>query len=142
MNRPTIVGIRPADDQHQVLTVAGGPGHYRRSPCGGCPWRIDQTGTFPADAFAHSAATAYDLSDRTFGCHEAGAERPLICAGFLLRGAEHNLAVRLRAAAGRINLAAVHDGGHALHADYRAMAVANGMDAGDPRLAPCRDAPT
>ena len=33
----------------------------------------------------------------------------------------------------------VGDGGHALHANYRAMAVANGVPPGDPALAKCRD---
>lgn len=137
-NPSSVVAVRPAGDGHQVISVEGHDHGYRRSPCSGCPWRVDQTGVFPAEAFVHSAPTAYDMSDRAFGCHESGTERPMTCAGFLLRGADHNLAVRLRVARGRIDLGKVHDGGHELHADYRAMAVANGVDADDPRLRPCR----
>lgn len=129
-----ILRTRAAGGEHQVTTVEGGNGIYRRFPCGGCPWRVDQVGTFPAEAFAHSAYTAHDLAAHTFACHEAGVERPAICAGFLLRGAEHNMSVRMRVATGQIDPSAVHDGGHRLHDGYREMAVANGVDHDDPRL--------
>jgi hypothetical protein len=135
---PRITRRRPADAANQVVTVEGGAGHYRRSPCGGCPWRVDQTGSFPAEAFRHSAETAYDLSSHMFACHEAGTEKPMTCAGFLLRGADHNMAVRLRAANGQIDMGAVHDGGHELHDGYTAMAVANGCDPDDYELRRCR----
>jgi hypothetical protein len=59
-----------------------------------------------------------------------------VCAGFLLRGADHNLSVRLGTISGKYG--AVEDGGHELHENYRAMAIANGVDADDPVLAPCR----
>jgi hypothetical protein len=131
--------IRPVDDDHRVVSVEG-DGGYRRQPCGGCPWRVDQTGEFPAEAFAVSAPTAYDMADRMFGCHESGADRPKTCAGFLLRGAIHNKAVRIAVAAGRLDMDTVTDGGHVLHADYRAMAVANGVVPDDPRIARCRGA--
>lgn len=131
-------GRRHADPDHDVVTVEGGHGGYRRSPCGGCPWRVDQTGSFPAAAFAISADCAYDMSGRTFGCHESGLDRPVTCAGFLLRGADHNMAVRMKAASGRLDPSQVHDGGHELHDDYVAMAVANGLAEDDPALARCR----
>lgn len=143
MAKPRITNTRPAGDEHQVVTVEGGRGQYRREPCGaeestperpGCPWRVDATGSFPAEAFAHSANTAEDLSGHTFGCHEAGATNPAICAGFLLRGADHNMAVRLRASKGQIDLSQVIDGGHELHAGYFTMAVENGLDPDDPAL--------
>jgi hypothetical protein len=137
--RPKITNVRPADDHNQVVTVEGGSGDYRRRPCNGCPWRVDQTGSFPAEAFRISAPTAYDLSARTFACHEAGTARPKICAGFLLRGAGHNMAIRMRTALGLVDLDSVDDGGHALHPSYRAMAEANGVPADDPALAPCRE---
>jgi hypothetical protein len=35
-------------------------------------------------------------------CHESGHEKPAICAGFLLRGAVHNLSVRLKFAVGQL----------------------------------------
>lgn len=136
----TVRGIQPVDDRHQVVSLEGSDGSYRRRPCGGCPWRVDQTGAFPAEAFAVSARTAYDMSAHTFGCHEAGTERPKTCAGFLLRGAAHNMAVRMRLADGRLDLDQVSDGGLELHADYRAMAVANGLDPADPQLRDCRGA--
>ncbi|MDL5034348.1 DUF6283 family protein [Pelomonas sp. APW6] len=116
----------------------GGPGTYRRRPCGDCPWRKDAVGEFPAEAFRHSAATAYDMSDRTFACHQSGQAKPAICAGFLLRGSAHNLAVRLGYMQGRFN-GGVSDGGCDLHENYRAMAVANGVDPDDPVLTLCRD---
>lgn len=131
-----VTAIHPGDENHQVVTVEGGSGQYRKQPCPQCPWRQDATGVFPAEAFRHSARTAYDMAQTTFGCHESGTKKPATCAGFLLRGADHNLKVRL----GRINgkYEDVADGGHALHEDYRAMAIANGVDPDDPVLAPCR----
>lgn len=139
MKKPTITQVRPADENNQVLTVVGGKGLYRREPCAGCPWRVDNTGAFPAEAFCHSAETAYDMSEHTFACHESGAEKPAMCAGFLLRGSQHNLSVRLRLLSGKIKPDDVSDGGHVLHKNYRAMAVANGVDPEEPRLKPCRD---
>ncbi len=61
-----------------------------------------------------------------------------MCAGFLLRGANHNLSVRLKLIQGD-HFEDVTDGGHQLHESYRAMAVANGVAPDDPVLAPCRD---
>lgn len=136
--KPKVVRVRPAGDNHQVVTVEGGRSTYRRKPCSNCPWRVDATGNFPAEAFRHSAPTAYDMARETFACHQAGARKPSICAGFLLRGAMHNLAVRLGFIAGRFK-DDVCDGGHELHENYRAMAKANGVDPDEPVLAPCRD---
>ncbi|GAB7044940.1 DUF6283 family protein [Catenuloplanes indicus] len=132
------IARRRADLNHDVVTLTGSQRLHRRSPCGGCPWRTDQNGSFPAEAFRLSAPTAYDMADRAFGCHEASHDHPLTCAGFLLRGADHNFAIRLAAARGDIDLGAVHDGGHNLHDSYRAMSVANGVDPDDPALRPCR----
>jgi hypothetical protein len=56
----------------------------------------------------------------------------------LLRGADNNLAVRMGYFTGRLK-GDVHDGGHELHNNYRAMAIANGVAADDPALAACRD---
>lgn len=123
---------RHIDADHDVVTVvsdrASEPNwRYRRRPCGGCPWRVDQTGSFPAGAFEASARTAHDLSTHMFGCHESGTERAMTCAGFLLRGANHNIAVRFKASAG-YDPATVSDGGHELHDGYLSMALANGAD--------------
>lgn len=133
-----ITNVRPADERNQVVTVEGGRGSYRKRPCAKCPWRVDAIGEFPAEAFRHSAGTAYDMAENTFGCHEAGTEKPATCAGFLLRGADHNLAVRVGFIKGRFK-DDVKDGGHALHDSYRAMAVANGVSPDDLVLAACRD---
>lgn len=32
-------------------------------------------GEFPAEAFRHSAPTAYDMAESGFSCHSAGTER-------------------------------------------------------------------
>lgn len=139
MNKPAkIVNVRPADDFNQVVTVVGGkPGMYRRKPCAKCPWRVDATGEFPAEAFRHSAPTSYDMAETTFGCHASGAKKPATCAGFLLRGAGHNISIRLAYIMGNIGQD-VRDGGHKLHASYRAMAEANGVPTDDPALTRCR----
>jgi hypothetical protein len=136
--RARVVNIRPAGTDHQVVTVVGGQGLYRRKPCADCPWRRDAVGQFPAEAFRHSANTAYDMSQHTFACHQSGNKKPAICAGFLLRGADHNLTVRLKRMEGKI-VDDVHEDGHELFENYREMAVANGVGADEAVLQPCRD---
>ncbi len=136
--QPVVTQVRPAGVDHQVVTIEGGKGLYRRQPCAKCPWRVDAVGEFPAEAFRHSASTAYDMAKNMFGCHESGAKKPATCAGFLLRGAANNLSVRLALMSGRIDND-VTDGGHELHENYRAMAVANGVQPNDPALIACRD---
>lgn len=136
----TVLAIHPAGPEHRVVTVKGPAGRYCRRPCAECPWRVDATvGEFPPQAFRRSAITAYDLAQYVFGCHMGGTAVPVTCAGFLLRGATHNLAVRLAVLSGRLRYDDLDDGGHALHASYRAMAIANGVAPDDPALAPCRD---
>jgi len=135
--RARVIDVRPADSRNQVVTIEGGGDAYRRTPCPGCPWRVDQVGSFPAQAFIHSANTAYDMAERTFACHESGAKNPATCAGFLLRNSVHNFGARIKRASGKIGND-VHDGGIPLHRSYRAMAVANGVPADHPALARCR----
>lgn len=138
---PKITRVRKADDNHRVVrieTKGAEAVSYRREPCGGCPWRKDQTGQFPAEAFRISANTAYDAAQETFGCHESGQKKPATCAGFLLQNAANNLSVRLSIAFGKADFSGITDGGHDLHESYRAMAEANGVDHNDPVLAPCR----
>lgn len=132
----TITDVRHADWNHDVVTVRGGSGAHCKRPCKRCPWRRDTVGVFPAEAFRHSAHTAYDMSDRTFGCHARGTEKPAVCAGFLMVGAEHNLKVRLQRMKGEWTDAS--DGGHELFDSYRAMAEANGVPSDDPVLERCR----
>lgn len=132
---------RSGDGEFAVVTITskGGTGNHCIRPCPQCPWREDsEIGAFPAEAFRHSASTAYDMATNVFACHMAGKEKPLTCAGFLLRGALHNLAVRLAQCTGKLDMRDVSDGGAPLYADYRAMAEANGVEPDDPALAPCR----
>lgn len=133
---PKLLDVRSAGPDHQVVTTQGGHDRYRRQPCSDCPWRVDATGVFPAQAFRHSARTAYDMSEHVFACHQSGVEKGATCAGFLLRGADHNLAIRLKRM--RRMMLDVQDGGHELHGSYREMAIANGVDPEDPVLRPCR----
>ena len=133
-----VVAIRPADENNQVVTLHGGKGGHRRTPCGGCPWRTDQAGSFPAKAFEHSAGTTYDMSTHTFACHESGQVKPQDCAGFLLRGADHNMAVRLKSSRGELDWGQISDGGNELFDSYRAMAVANGVPVDAEVLKACR----
>lgn len=129
--------IRPAGQTAQVVTVTGGAGGYRRTPCGGCPWVQENAGDFPAEAFLHSANTAHDMSTHRFACHESGVHNPATCAGFLLRGAEHNLSIRLARMEGVIG-DDVRPDGRALFEDYRSMAIAHGVDPHDPAIRGCR----
>lgn len=68
-----------------------------------------------------------------------GKEKPTTCAGFLLRGADHNLSVRLNLINGELGLNQVSDGGVDLFDSYAEMAIANGVDPEDPILKPCRN---
>jgi hypothetical protein len=135
--RGRITRIRPADATSQVVTVEGGHRGYRRSPCPGCPWRVENAGAFPAEAFRHSAPTAYDMAREVFACHESGVQGGHTCAGFLLRGADHNLTVRLGYSTG-LYKNDVTEGGARLFDSYRDMAVANGCEPDEAVLAPCR----
>lgn len=137
---PQVLNVRPAGPDHQVVTVKSNSSrNYRRKPCSTCPWRVDTVGEFPAEAFRHSASTAYDMAGNEFACHQSGADKPATCAGYLLRGAKHNLATRIRAMSGKVNLNAVSDDGLDLFENYREMAEANGVSPDDPVLARCRD---
>ncbi len=137
--RPKVTAKRLAGPDHAVVSIEGGRGDlYRREPCPTCPWRLDAVGIFPAEAFKHSVSVAYDVSIRTFACHESGTKAPATCAGFLLKNSANNLGVRMKDARGLIDFASISDGGVALFASYREMAVANGVAPDDPVLEPCR----
>jgi len=135
--KSVVTSVRPAGEEHQVVTVLGGDTLYRRTPCSDCPWRKDAVGVFPAEAFRHSAPTAYDMSQRKFACHQSGKKKPAMCAGFLLRGADHNLAVRLLRLKGAIG-DDVDSAGHELHDGYAEMAIANGVGESEECLKKCR----
>jgi hypothetical protein len=114
------------------------PKLHPHKPCNECPWRRDvETGHFPPERFEALATTAYDRSMRLFQCHKTSDERPKVCAGFLLRGAMHNISARLALA--RHDIGSVEDGGYPLFDTYREMAVANGVDPNHEALDECRD---
>lgn len=139
--RTRLTAARRAGPDHAVLTVQNkGDGSYcyRREPCQECPWRKDSPiGAFPAEAYRLSATTAYDMAQNVFACHMSGADRPATCAGFLLRGAAHNLTIRMRLASGDLDPESVRSDVE-LYDSYREMAEANGVPPDDPVLKPCR----
>ncbi|MFI6469902.1 DUF6283 family protein [Streptomyces sp. NPDC050516] len=139
-----VVSQRPADEVWGVTSVQTSRQRpsFRRKPCDGgaagddlpCPWLRDApAGAFPAEAYRLSAPTAYDLSTHIFACHSSGADQPQACAGFLLRGAGDNLAVRMWG----VDLSEVTSE-EELYDSYREMAIANGVDPDDPAIRPCR----
>ena len=138
MSAARVTTTHPAGPDHQVVNIVGGGSGYRRQPCATCPWRVDMIGEFPAEAFKISAHTSHDMDGTLFGCHSSGKDRPATCAGFLLKGAQHNLAYRMACSRGEIDPRKVHDGGHPLFENYRQMAVANGVPADDAALKNCR----
>lgn len=110
----------------------------QRRPCTNCPWRADaQPGEFTAERYRVLAASAYDRSFMIFTCHKSPEGGEVVCAGFLERGAEHNLAVRLAYSQRRLERFD-RSGGLRLHSSYRAMAIANGVAPDEPLLEPCR----
>lgn len=132
-----VIERRRADRRHEVVSIEGEQ-RYCRTPCPQCPWRKDAPiGEFPAEAFRISAVTAHDMSTRKFGCHMSGTDRVATCAGFLISGADHNLAVRLGRATGELPFDL--ESPVELYANYREMAEANGVAPNDPALADCRD---
>ena len=142
MKKSQIIDVRPADENHQVVTVhspSRDKSPHMKRPCLQCPWRKDSpVGAFPAEAYRHSARTAYDMASETFACHMAGVENPKTCAGFLLQGSRHNMTVRLLAFQQEIDFGSLNDGGIELYENYKEMAVANGVDPDDEALRPCR----
>ena len=120
-----IIDYRLADENHAVVTVVG-EGSYRKTPCLECPWRKENAGSFPAEAFRLSASTSTDIARHTFACHMAGATSPKTCAGFIMSAsAQDNFAMRIAWAKGEMR-DCVPDGAD-LFETYRQMAVANGV---------------
>ncbi|MEY8773001.1 DUF6283 family protein [Erwinia sp. ACCC 02193] len=134
--KSTVIQTRAAGEDHQVISLKKDSKACRRKPCPDCPWRKDAVGEFPAEAFRHSANTSYDMSQNVFACHDSGVDHAATCAGFILRGADNNLAIRM--AYFRDEIPEVTDGGHELFSNYRDMAIANGVSEDDPILGPCR----
>jgi hypothetical protein len=125
------------DDRNQKGTAV--TKSYQRQPCSECPWRTDvPPGQFPPERFIALADTAYDMAIVQFACHKSCEGDDIGCAGFALRGATHNLGVRLAARDGRLDLTKIASPYH-LYPHYRAVAVANGVPANHPALSRCRD---
>jgi len=134
--------FRLAGPDHAVVSLVskGRTVHVcRHEVCAECPWRQDSpVGAFPVEAYRISAATAYDMAQSTFACHMSGKGNPATCAGFLLQQGAHNLSVRMSLIQGRLDLGRLKRT-YDLYENYRAMAIANGVDPEDPVLANCRD---
>ena len=110
--------------------------HAAKKPCGDCPWRTDvPVGKFPPERYVALAPTAYDMAFKVFACHQSEEGNEIACAGFLARS-DHNLTVRMNATDLLRNTS---DGGHELFANFRELAVANGVPADHPALRDCRD---
>jgi len=111
---------------------------YRFKPCTECPWRTDvDTGRFPPERFAELAGTAYDMAMHQFACHKTPEGHEKGCAGFVLRGSDHNLGARLACRDGRLDRGKVSSP-YPLYGDFRAMAIANGLAPDHPALLACR----
>ena len=107
-------------------------------PCQECPWKRESpVGHFPPERYAKLAQTACDMERKIFQCHQTSDGKPLVCAGFLERGADHNLTIRLAYMRGEIEKKD-RSGGYHLYEDYREMAIANGVPSDHPSLAQCR----
>jgi hypothetical protein len=107
-------------------------------PCSECPWRRDQpAGRFPPERYQKLANTAYDMSLVQFACHKSLEGREIPCAGFLLKGATHNLGVRLAIYENRYDRGVLSSPVE-LFDSFVEMAVFNGVDPEDPVLQPCR----
>ncbi|MET8997201.1 DUF6283 family protein [Amycolatopsis sp. NPDC004169] len=134
-----VLAVHDGADGWGVITAAAPAGAYQASPCARCPWLRDSpVGAFPPEVFRHSARTTYDLATHKFGCHASTPEQPKTYAGFLLRGAAHNLSVRVHGP--DVTTAVSCD--RALYDNYREMAIANGVHPDDPSIASCRDSRT
>ncbi|MEV7595797.1 DUF6283 family protein [Kitasatospora sp. NPDC089797] len=139
-----VVRQRPGDGQWGVESrISQGPATAQPRPCSGekvCPWRLDApTGQFPARVFEHSAPGNRTAgAEGPFGCHSSPEDRTLLCAGWLLAGADGNqqiLAMMDDGTLARPELPA----GVGLYASYAEMAVANGVDPALPELHPVPD---
>ncbi|MFD3798404.1 DUF6283 family protein [Streptomyces californicus] len=125
-----VVAQRAADDIWGVVSLPydGAPKAVAR-PCGGdepCPWRRDASpGQFPAAAYELSAPTSQPGSPRRFGCHSSTPASPRMCAGWLLRGAEHNAEVQALLATGQLARPDLPDRME-LYDSYAEMAATNG----------------
>lgn len=78
--KPEIIRRRMAGNDHAVITIKADGGYCKR-PCSECPWRRENAGNFPPEAFILSAPTAYDQAVNRFGCHMSLVLRRVRSAG-------------------------------------------------------------
>lgn len=64
-----------------------------------------------------------------FACHKTPEGKEQACVGYLLRNGTNNIAVRIAACDGRVNLRELQARGP-LYDSFREMAVANSFDPG------------
>lgn len=109
--------------------------NYAKTPCDECPWRRDvKPGKFPPERYIALASTAYDLAWTIFACHRSKVGHEITCAGYVLQSSAHNM--RLRLSGQRLDDVSSP---FPLFANYREMAIANGVDPTHPALDHCRE---
>lgn len=107
---------------------------HQKRLCVECPWRRSApAGKFSADKYRELATTAEDMSQRVFTCHMTPEHKPNACAGWIQQQGGHNLTIRMALISGAIDLAEIEPVPD-LHANYREIAIANGVDDDDPAL--------
>lgn len=143
-----VVRQRPGDEEWGVETlVRPDAAAAQPRPCSGekvCPWRRDAPlGQFPPEVYVHSApGNRLTGPSGWFGCHSSTAARLLLCAGWLLAGADGNAEVLALMDSGDLARPEL-PAGVELYDSYAEMAAANGVDPDLPALhtrpAPAQD---
>ncbi|MEU0846332.1 DUF6283 family protein [Streptomyces sp. NPDC005962] len=141
----TVLNQRPGDGEWGVDSLIFNGVAAQPRPCAGekiCPWRRDAPADqFPARVYVHSApGNRASGPDGRFGCHSSGNERPLLCAGWLLAGADGNEDILQMLRTGALNQPELPQGVQ-LYDSYAEMAIAAGVDPALPALY-ARPAPT
>ncbi|MER6684598.1 DUF6283 family protein [Streptomyces olivaceoviridis] len=134
----TVLWQRPGDEEWGVESLVPAEPAAQPRPCSGrqvCPWRRDApAGQFPPQVYVHSApGNRLGGPAGWFGCHSSTAVRPLLCAGWLLAGADGNDAALEMIRTGALPRPELPDGVQ-LYNSYAEMAIANGVDPGLPAL--------
>jgi hypothetical protein len=146
----TVLLQRAGDEEWGVTSLVHPDLAVQPRTCSGekvCPWRRDApAGQFPTQVFEHSApGNRFGGPAGWFGCHSSSASRPLLCAGWLLAGADGNDKVLKNIRTGALPRPELPDGLE-LYGSYAEMAIANGVDPDLPALyerpAPAQARPT
>jgi hypothetical protein len=112
---------------------------YQKRLCVECPWRRSTpVGKFSADKYRELAGTAEDMSQRVFTCHMTPEHKPNACAGWIQQQGGHNLTIRMALIGGSLDLSEIEAEPN-LYANYREIAIANGVDEDDPALEDIRN---